>query len=653
MCGYGYRIQTILTGGPKIKNIKKLATNKHEFTRIFFNPKSIIIILMFSLFLVFNSSHANIFLNKAKKAYELSGMKDRVIDKKFGPEITISTPTNNTKVSGTVLIKGTASDNYQVTHVELSINNGKWFQPGYTGSTYSDPKNKRQQILYWEYMLDADSFDPGLITIRACSYDKEKNRSEISIQLNSNDPNLQDTTPPLIYITDPTNKQLVNTISYNIKGTASDNSGISKVEVRLNNGNWGMTIGTTTWDMTVSIITIGTNRIYARAYDFPGNCTTNSIKITNDGSLYVYVGTNGDNSNPGTQLLPLRTIQTGIRKAQENSKQCVFISQGVYQEHIILANGISLLGGFSKDFSQRDLGLTNFRTRLDGTANGRCITGGSITNYTIIEGFVITNGYAITGAGFNLSGCNTNLIIKYNKIIRNIATGGTDYTGGGGFFLNNSSPIICNNTINHNSGSGSSNNAGGGAFYLYSYCSPIIYNNIINHNTSSGAGSDSGGGAFYILSYCSPIIINNTIISNDKQVIYLWLNNTGKLINNIIAGKNASIGICECTYLTSSDITLFSNNCFFEIPGNSFYYDSDTSTYMTNASMMNNMSDISTGNNIVANPLLKLDNIHLSNGSQCIDKGINPQSYTSLPNNDIDGESRPKGSQFDIGADEY
>ena len=49
------------------------------------------------------------------------------------------------------------------------------------------------------------------------------------------------------------------------------------------------------------------------------------------------------------------------------------------------------------------------------------------------------------------------------------------------------------------------------------------------------------------------------------------------------------------------------------------------------------------------NPEFDIDGFHLTGGSPCIDAG----TFQNAPDNDIDGDSRPQGLGYDIGADEY
>ena len=167
---------------------------------------------------------------------------------------------------------------------------------------------------------------------------------------------------------------------------------------------------------------------------------------------------------------------------------------------------------------------------------------------------------------------------------------------------------------------------------------PDIYNNVINKN-SAGLGSGL---------YCAGLgtkLINNTIVSNDGKVIYLL----GPIImvNNIIFGENASVGVYEGGIVP----VILSNNCFNGMQDEQFYYDADDGEYKKTLTDINEMSGA--GENILDDPQLENDNMHLKSSSPCIDIGIDPTIYISSLTNDIDGGLRPVNNYYDIGAHEF
>ena len=98
------------------------------------------------------------------------------------PEIIISSPLNNSEVSGEVYLNGQASDeDGRIEKVEMSIDNGVWFLI--------------QGTSVWSYNWSIETIENGLHTIRVRSYDGEVFSSERSItvivknvEANDNDP---------------------------------------------------------------------------------------------------------------------------------------------------------------------------------------------------------------------------------------------------------------------------------------------------------------------------------------------------------------------------------------------------------------------------------------------------------------------------------
>jgi len=70
-----------------------------------------------------------------------------------------------------------------------------------------------------------------------------------------------------------------------------------------------------------------------------------------DRALGLFVASTGDDDNPGTPGRPLRTVGTAIGRASGLQIPAIYIAEGTYQERIVLANGVSLYGGYASDGS--------------------------------------------------------------------------------------------------------------------------------------------------------------------------------------------------------------------------------------------------------------------------------------------------------------
>lgn len=172
-----------------------------------------------------------------------------------------------------------------------------------------------------------------------------------------------------------------------------------------------------------------------------------------DGESAVYVSPRGNDFNIGTLESPVMTISRGLDIAYRRGAVEVLVACGVYVESgINLYNGISLRGGYRDNFSGRNLDLEGDATVIRGPElpvqdNGnRIISAVYITENTLVEGFVITNGQTIgEGAGMLVSNCGPGLEIRNNMITGNRAI----YFGsmGGNLAVINSASIIKDNII--------------------------------------------------------------------------------------------------------------------------------------------------------------------------------------------------------------
>jgi len=111
-----------------------------------------------------------------------------------------------------------------------------------------------------------------------------------------------DTTPPIISIICPSNNQVFTTSSVTVSGTASDNVGLSKVEVKIGSGSWQTATGTTSWSQLVTLAS-GSNTIYAKATDTSGNTQETSVTVTYTAGVIAPVAAFSGSPRSGTKPL--------------------------------------------------------------------------------------------------------------------------------------------------------------------------------------------------------------------------------------------------------------------------------------------------------------------------------------------------------------
>ena len=140
------------------------------------------------------------------------------------PSVQITSPQNGATISGQVTIQITASDDNGVSKVELYIDTTKLAE--LTSSPYT-------------YSLNTNSYSNGTHIIKAIAYDTINQQSvhQVSVVISNSDeppPPQQQDSPPQVSIIAPSNNSVVSG-TFDLIVSASDDKGISKLEVYLNN----------------------------------------------------------------------------------------------------------------------------------------------------------------------------------------------------------------------------------------------------------------------------------------------------------------------------------------------------------------------------------------------------------------------------------
>jgi hypothetical protein len=150
----------------------------------------------------------------------------------------------------------------------------------------------------------------------------------------------------------------------------------------------------------------------------------------------IFVAKSGDDSNPGSPDQPLLTIAEAISTATSTSGlDHIYVSRGLYEEQVTLANGVSIYGGYAAD--QGWIRRNTFVTKIyhAGTPGQPpvAMTGNGLSNTTTVDLLTIESGHAsgdgISSYGVHCTSCS-NLVITNSEINAGNGSAGIDGTNG-------------------------------------------------------------------------------------------------------------------------------------------------------------------------------------------------------------------------------
>ena len=357
-----------------------------------------------------------------------------------------------------------------------------------------------------------------------------------------------------------------------------------------------------------------------------------------------------------------------------------YTTTGEVTQVVYLTKSLTLQGGYSPlDWETSDPQANP--TILDAQSKGRVIYVTGDINPRI-QGFTITGGDASGLGGEGMGGGDAGggiyfwespVTLIYNQVISNTAeSGGGIYGKGTGsgepgencWIIENS--IISNNaqygggmSLSCNSwvyGNDIHHNQNGGIDFFLGYHQ--LHNNLIHNNIASRGGSGLG----FQLSQAT--LVNNLIADNVKNGQGAAIENfvaTLNLIHNTVArntsGDGDDIGInnkSDLEYFEETPTLTLTNTI---IVSQAIGIDADDlGSVMIDSILWHNVpvtvsqsptAVVSVKNEYTGDPLFTADGYHLTAGSAALDKGLDAGVMV-----DIDGEPRPAGAGYDLGADE-
>ncbi len=352
-------------------------------------------------------------------------------------------------------------------------------------------------------------------------------------------------------------------------------------------------------------------------------------------------------------------------------------------ESFVPAGGVSVYGGFGGDETSRDArdpqkNVTILTGRISGTKNNRTVVWVENDKKLTLDGLTVTGGKGGEYGGAVMCADNAELTAINCRFAGNSAKyGGAIYNSAGGILK------VKNCVFDENSAVGTG--AWGGAVFNKWYCEVedcSFENNTASwpggaiHNGQGGfkltvrssafygnSSTSSGGGA--IFSYADLLVLNSTFVENSAAfygggAISCSLDSTSKIINCTFKDNKTNKGSGEAVRNSKSNGFKAVNSIFW---GGGTTEQIATEDPVTPPEITYCIIQGGYDGNDAANRIIDRDprlgafkdnggptkTAALLAGSPAIDAGTSAEA----PGTDQRGETRPKGTGYDIGAYEY
>jgi parallel beta-helix repeat protein len=242
------------------------------------------------------------------------------------------------------------------------------------------------------------------------------------------------------------------------------------------------------------------------------------------------------------------------------------------------------------------------------------------------------------GAGIHLQD-GSDAVLSGNMIVSNTAR---EYGDGGGVYLWDSAPTLDDNVI-----AGNIAENGGGLYLNFSSNRVTLKSNTIISNTADGWS----GGGLYVHSPCT--LINNVVADNYAEKrgsgVYVY-DASPTLLHTTIARNTGGDG--SGVYVTYDSVVTLTNTIVVDHAVGVTVTDDSTATldsvlWFDNGIDIGGLGSYHVVDPFAGDPAFAADGYHLAGGSAAISAGTD-----SGVTDDVDGEPRPMGDGYELGADE-
>ena len=364
------------------------------------------------------------------------------------------------------------------------------------------------------------------------------------------------------------------------------------------------------------------------------------------GNTY-YVSPDGNDANPGTLVLPWRTIQKAA--SIQVAGDTVLIKSGTYSETVRPANS----------------GTANaYITYKAYPGHKPVVTSADWVTFRVDRNYIEVNGLTLTSSHYSGVGLNPKAahhIRLLNNVVYGNGESGIGTSEGSDYLLIEGNVVYGNCLTSPYQGSGIS------LWRQVSFDQAPGFHNVIRRNViygnSNGVGEHTDGNGIIVdLSLDSPSVLveNNIIFGNGGQCVDVNQSNNVTVRNNTCYWNYAdplkSRILGEITAVESVNVRVFNNLIYtrnkvpptFSWGSYGLFFDYNL-TYGGLAGEQGPHDVL--GNPLFVNPSLdpSLADFHLKARSPAIDAG----TAIDAPDVDFSGNPSPQGLRYDIGAYEY